>query len=123
RPPRRGRRTKDVLTLGQVPLPRRVLLGLPTESVLDLSLDDAARTLVAFQMLQETGRARLPGAGARPPDAPGTTTSAVAVDAAPNQPAGPPSSAAALSVSGCIACGVCVRACPHDALVLEHADG
>lgn len=24
---------------------------------------------------------------------------------------------------GCTVCGVCVRACPHDALVLEHAEG
>lgn len=29
----------------------------------------------------------------------------------------------ALDVAGCIACGVCVRACPHDALALTHAGG
>lgn len=31
--------------------------------------------------------------------------------------------AAALTVAGCIACGVCVQACPNDALVLVNAGG
>ncbi|QIK72633.1 ferredoxin family protein [Propioniciclava coleopterorum] len=44
------------------------------------------------------------------PDAPGAT----------GRRAEPGSSAVALAASGCVACGVCVRACPHDALDLAH---
>lgn len=33
------------------------------------------------------------------------------------------SPALALEATGCIACGVCVQACPHDALSLTHAGG
>lgn len=36
---------------------------------------------------------------------------------------GPASPALALVAEGCVACGVCVRACPHDALELEHGPG
>ncbi|TNC17331.1 4Fe-4S dicluster domain-containing protein [Georgenia sp. 311] len=109
---RRGRPT--VLTLGQVPLPRRVVLGLGglDAAPLDLDLDDAARTIAALRLL---------GAAPRPDAA----TRADSEDVAPSErdvlaAAGPPSAAAALAVDGCVACGVCVRACPHDALVLDH---
>lgn len=100
-PPPRGRRPKDLLTLGDIGLPRRVVLGLPVRTPLDLSLDDAARTLAAFQLLLADERTSLPE------DAPPSGT-------------GPASAAADLRVSGCTACGVCVQACPHDALTLEH---
>ena len=117
-PPRRGQRAKDVLVLGQVPLPRRALLGLPSDSVLDLRADPAARTLAAFRILQEAGRARFPGeTGPRTEAAPAVMQP---LGDAPEPVLGPTSAAAELLVSGCIACGVCVRACPHDALVLEH---
>ncbi|WP_324653574.1 DUF362 domain-containing protein [Georgenia sp. H159] len=105
-PTRRRASHPEVLTLGRIPLPRRVVLGLGARdsSPLDLELDDAARTLAAVRLLTDSGRV-----SARP--------------ATPVSPAGgavPAGPAAALSVSGCTACGVCVRACPHDALVLEH---
>ncbi len=120
--PPRGRRPKDVLTLGQIGVPRRVILGMPIHTPLDLSLDESARTLRAFQLLQDSGRAELP-----PPAQPQPRPSADVNPGAdaphtspPDVPAGPASTAAELSVSGCIACGVCVRACPHEALHLEH---
>lgn len=105
--PRRGRSRPEVLVLGQVPLPRRTLLGLGLRdtTALDLDLDDAGRTLAALRLLEESGRAR-------PREATVPVTSAAAG-----------ATAARLLVEGCTACGVCVRACPHDALVLEHADG
>ncbi len=112
--PRRGRRPAEVLVLGDIPLPRRALLGLSTRGTLDLSQDEPARALTAVKILQEQGRATVSGP---PGGAAGTTAVAVA---------GPPVEAAAaagLVVDGCTACGVCVRACPHDALALEHDGG
>ena len=109
---RRGRPT--VLVLGQVPLPRRVVLGLGglDSTPLDLELDDAARTIAALRLLGVApgadDAAPVQGEDAAPPVADGIAA------------AGPPSAAAALAVDGCVACGVCVRACPHDALVLDH---
>lgn len=105
-PPRRGRSRPEVLLLGRIPLPRRTLLGLGLRDTtpLDLELDDAARTLAALRLLEESGRAR-------PRETP-TAEHPVAAGAATR-----------LLVDGCTACGVCVRACPHDALVLEHTDG
>lgn len=41
----------------------------------------------------------------------------------PDGQEGPASPALALVAEGCVACGVCVRACPHDALELEHSPG
>ncbi|WP_454084945.1 DUF362 domain-containing protein [Georgenia sp. Marseille-Q6866] len=110
-PPRRRRSRPDVLVLGQIPLPRRTLLGLGLRdrTPLDLDLDDAGRTLAALRLLEEAGRAR-------PREDPAA--------AAEGRAAPPPAAAAArLLVEGCTACGVCVLACPHDALVLDHADG
>lgn len=108
-PARRVRSRPEVLTLGQIPVPRRVVLGLSLRDLpLDLGLDDAARTITALRLLEAAGRTR-----PRPttPHDPGPAQ----VDGA-----GPPAAAATLAVTGCTACGVCVRACPHDALVLEH---
>lgn len=107
-PPRRGRSRPEILSLGHVPLPRRTLLGLGLRdtTALDLDLDDAGRTLAALRLLEESGRAR-------PRDAGGPADERTAAAAA----------AARLLVDGCTACGVCVRACPHDALVLDHSDG
>lgn len=126
RAPRRGRRPAEVLVLGQVPLPRRALLGLSTRGTLDLSQDDAARTLTAVRMLQDQGRAAVsrsssPGASpdAAPPEAAGAAGPA-SVAAGAAGPTDELAAAAGLTVDGCTACGVCVRACPHDALTLEH---
>lgn len=57
--PRWARPAREVLRLGQVPLPRRVVLGLRIDPVLDLDLDDAARTLAALRLLHRQGRARV----------------------------------------------------------------
>lgn len=109
--PRRARVRPEVLVLGQIPLPRRTLLGLGLRDTtpLDLDLDDAGRTLEALRMLEASGRAVPRGAPAEPAETAGAPAAAAA--------------AARLLVDGCTACGVCVRACPHDALVLDHADG
>lgn len=110
-PRRRGWSRPEVLVLGRIPIPRRTVLGLGLRdsTALDLDLDDAGRTLAALRLLEESGRAR-----------PRETAAEEAVG-----PPAPPLAAAAarLLVDGCTACGVCVRACPHDALVLDHADG
>lgn len=111
--PRRGRRPADVLVLGQVPLPRRALLGLSTRGALSLSEDHDARTLTAVRILREQGRATV-----SPPASAGSPSALSAGAATPGDHE--PAAAAALAVDGCIACGVCVRACPHDALALEH---
>lgn len=124
--PRRGRRPAEVLVLGQIPLPRRALLGLSTRGVLDLSQDDAARTLTAVRILQDQGRATVSGSSspggladtAHPEVAGAAGLAGEAADAA--GPTLESAAAAGLTVDGCTACGVCVRACPHDALVLEH---
>lgn len=116
-PPPRGRHPKEVLTLGQIAMPRRAVLGLRVQSALDLSLDDAARSLIAFRMLQEEDRASLPTPPAQNPAA---DTEASPSNSTDDESAGPPAVAAGLNVSGCTACGVCVLACPHDALRLEH---
>jgi len=123
--PPRGRRPAEVLVLGQVPLPRRMLLGLSTQHALDLDEDDAARTLTAVRMLQEQGRATLPAAVSRPHESTPATgptggpAGAAAAGTAGSQ-AAEPAAATRFMVDGCTACGVCVRACPHDALALEH---
>lgn len=121
--PRRGRRPAEVLVLGQVPLPRRALLGLSTRGTLDLSHDDASRTLTAVRMLQDQGRAtvaRSPSPDAPPHQTAGAATGPTTVAAGSADRMVERAAAAGLTVDGCTACGVCVRACPHDALTLEH---
>lgn len=126
--PRWSRPAREVLRLGQVPLPRRVVLGLRIDPVLDLDLDDAARTLAALRLLHRQGRARVvpqtadpgPAASAEPAAATPAPVPAEATPAPGEDGPAEPFVAADLTVRGCTACGVCVRACPHDALVLNH---
>ncbi len=108
-PARRGTSRAEVLTIGDVPVPRRVLLGLDLgdSPLLAPELDDAGRSLVALRLLEAQGRAT--PAPAAPLDGSG-----------PDEAAPLAGGATMLTVSGCVACGVCVRACPHDALALEH---
>ena len=121
RPPR----ADQILRLGSIPLPRRALLGVgllgggPPRGPLNLSLDEQTRTIDALRLLADQGRARLVPATA--PELPSQPTSAPAASA-PAAPAVPPEegTAARLSVDGCVACGVCVQACPNGALVLDH---
>lgn len=95
----RGWRRGAVLALSQVPYPRRAVLGLPTHSALDLHLDEAARSVEALRLLRDSGRAVVSEGDGDVADE---------------------SSAVGLSAVGCTACGVCVRACPSDALRLDH---
>lgn len=88
----------DVLVLGQIPLPRRSMIGMSVrdKSAIPIKADDTERTLKAFEVLQAKGivkrgeglEAKLGGVR--------------------------------LGAVGCVACGVCVRACPNDALTLVH---
>lgn len=98
----RRRRRGTVLRMGAIPVPRRAVLGIGLwdRLPLDLALDEQARTVAALRLLAEQGRADLAAMTARRGD----------------EPAASP--ALRLSVHGCVACGVCVRACPNGALIL-----
>lgn len=100
-----GRRGPEVLRLDAMPVSRRGLLGLGAarEFPFDLEADETTRTLAALEVLREQGQAVADSTGP-----------AGEADSAP----GDPSPARALQVDGCTACGVCVQACPHDALQL-----
>lgn len=123
--PKRFRRTGAVFELARPAFSRRSALGLqaPRTLPLDADLDDQFRTVQALRLLRDQGRTRAAAtlaagsAAAEPteitnldqPTVPTDTTEAsVAVE---------------LRASGCTACGVCVRACAHDALSLIHTDG
>lgn len=87
-----------VVDEAQPPVGRRFLVRRPTEPpVIEHAADsdDQARLVASLRALGVLGV----------PD--GTTDAG----AAPG---------VALDVTGCMACGVCVRACPHDALALTH---
>ncbi|MGA4506973.1 4Fe-4S dicluster domain-containing protein [Propionibacteriaceae bacterium G1746] len=93
------------LSLAHPPVSRRALLRRHDETGVPVAVahvvDDPAQRLV------ESLRAL--GAGGGAGGAAGLSRQA--------------SPATRLEVSGCIACGVCVRACPHDALELRTASG
>ncbi len=99
---RARRRRALVLRLGQIPIPRRTLLGIGLRDRLpvDLALDEEARTIAALRLLAQQGRADL---------------AATRADRGDDSAAGP---ALRLSAQACVACGVCARACPNDALVM-----
>ncbi|MBK8447189.1 MAG: 4Fe-4S binding protein [Micropruina sp.] len=102
-PPHRrpGRRRGSVYDLAGTAFARRSAFGLRVPSpALDLDADAEERGVSALRLLADQGRAQLS------PD---------------DQPASAPVGARLLA-DGCTACGVCVRACPHDALELI-ADG
>lgn len=86
-------------------LSRRMLIGLGRQrpTGLDLSADEPARGLQALRLLQAEGRARV-GRSSRPARA------------------GPPL-AVQLQAAGCVACGVCVAACAHQALEIADDAG
>ncbi|MFP7696015.1 4Fe-4S dicluster domain-containing protein [Trueperella sp. LYQ143] len=98
-PVTRGIRRKHVsLILGEITLPRRMILGLglSDRSPIPIRADDATRTLAAIDVLRARGLIHSGQAMAAPLGA---------VD---------------LRAQGCNACGVCVQACPHEALELRH---
>lgn len=86
------------LRLGQIALPRRVLLGLGLrdKQPIPIRADDTARTLAAIEVLTARG---LVSRGE------GIHSHLGGVR---------------LGATGCTACGVCVQACPHHALELRH---
>lgn len=96
-----GTRSPDILYLGHIALPRRMVLGLAGKVAgpLNLAASEQLRELQALEQLRETARIReqAPAAGAR-------------------------SAARNLSADGCVACGVCVAACPESALKLPVRD-
>jgi NAD-dependent dihydropyrimidine dehydrogenase PreA subunit len=97
RRPRGLRRRRAVLDAEHMPLSRRQVMGLAHPAPRQLPDEDVhpqVRLVAAARELLA-------------PDAP-----ALATLAAP---------AAALSARGCTACGVCVQACPTDALTLRHS--
>lgn len=118
--PRRRWDRAERFDAGQGPS-RRALLGLGTPSgPLDLSLEETARSVAALRLWPRQGRARQAPpeeAASEPPqvpDAPG----------APDAPDAPDASGAVeLVAAGCIACGVCVRACGPGALTLVEEPG
>ncbi len=91
------------LRLGNVPVPRRMVLGvaLAGRARLDLSRAEPERVHDALRQLSEQGRADLTRLH----------------DIAPT-----PSPAPVLRAEGCVACGVCVMSCPHGALGLADGD-
>ena len=96
---RRHRRAR-VYELGRLPLSRRRLLflaRLDNSCVPDVHLDQRSRVIFALQCLNRRGWA----------------------PSATKEPSLP---CANLEVTGCTACGVCVRACPTAALTLEEDD-
>lgn len=98
---RRGTRRPGVLYLGQIPLPRRMVLGFvkPPKGPLDLSDDEHTRELAALEILRTRGHLR----------------ESSSVVAASGELA---TRGRRLDASGCVACSVCVSACPHGALSL-----
>lgn len=119
RAPRRRRdRNREVLDAARMPVARRQVLGLGSGSARDLpdEHDSAPRRLsvVLAALLAGTGRVDVPSRN----DAPSRNDVPRRVDV-PSQ-IDRPSPAVRLSARGCTACGVCVRACPTDALVMRH---
>ncbi len=91
-------RGPEPLKVGSVPVPRRVVMGLGLRDKPPISLkgDDTSRTLAALEVLTAKGLVRR-GEGLE------------------SKLGG-----LRIAVSACTACGVCVQACPHNALTLLH---
>ena len=105
-PPRRrfGTRKPEVLQLGHIPLPRRMVLGFISvpEGALVLGRSEHQRQLDALEILRDAGRLN---------EQVGSQTEEVT------------SLARELTVRGCTACGVCVLSCPLGALSLPVSGG
>lgn len=106
------RRTAQPATLSDLPLPRRYALGIG--GLGDLPFDITAGEVDRFQQVY-TPQARkyfcsLPASGLLPTT--GCTNDGVVT-----------TWAAHLTISDCVACGVCIKACPHGALTMADEDG
>lgn len=99
-----------VFEVGTPQLSRRFAFGLQAACRLPFELTDEEpqRVVAALRILSERGRVRF--GGPEPDAGPGEP------DITPD----PVTSAVALLASGCVVCGVCVRACPHGALDLRN---
>ncbi len=105
---RRQRRDRSLtFTIGEAPVDRRHLFGFgrAVSAPIDVDADEITRGVEALQVLAREGRASPP-----PEDA--------AAGPEPDEAVVPPVGLR-LRADGCTACGVCVRACPHGALVLD----
>lgn len=134
RPPR-FRRTGAVFELARTAFSRRSALGLsaPRTLPLDASLDDQFRTVQALRLLRDQGRTRVAAAAAAAAatEAASSTNASQSISEGATDPTAiqptaietEPSVAVELRADGCTACGVCVRACAHQALSLIHVDG
>ncbi|WP_066585700.1 4Fe-4S binding protein [Cellulomonas timonensis] len=141
----RGRRAqrRPVLDGAHLPVPRRRLLGLGVdvsralpdmEAAPQVRLTAAVRALAGPGVAVAVAESAIPAPMAAAIPAPMAAAIPAPVAAAPAEappPARPPrdgledvnSPAVALSASGCTACGVCVQACPTQALTLQHNGG
>ena len=117
------RRGGPVFDLASPMLPRRFVFGLlrARDLPFDLSLDEEARGLVALRLLASQGRVQWASSqAAEEPRSPqdGAAGATSATQSGPDDRV-----AVSLRAQGCTACGVCVRACPHQALELTALDG
>ncbi len=94
-------RGPEILELGMIAMPRRTMLGLSSrdKQPIPIKADNTTRTLSAIELLTAKGLIKR-GTGLA------------------SQLGG-----VRLGSTGCTACGVCVKACPHGALTLEHHEG
>lgn len=125
--PARFRRTGAVFELARPAFSRRSALGLgaPRTLPLDADLDDQFRTVQALRLLRDQGRTRAAAAAAAAVTAeqaaPESTPPALGAErSGAGQIGAEQSVAVELRAVGCTACGVCVRACAHQALSLTH---
>lgn len=124
--PARFHRTGAIFDLARPAFSRRSALGLraPRTLPLDTELDDQFRTVQALRILRDQGRTRTAATVAASVAVESTDAhSPVPQTSAPQPVATESSVAVELRADGCTACGVCVRACPHQALSLIHIDG
>ncbi len=133
----RGGRRRPVLDGAHLPVPRRRLLGLGVDvsrPLPDMDATPQARLTAAVRALAAPcALAALDGPAGAVPASPVPASTVPSSAAQPQSPVAPQpvgggledvdSPAVMLSAPGCTACGVCVQACPTQALALQHNGG